>query len=322
MANSQYQYCYYQDRSKAGVSLQDYDITLKTLSDKLPHHFVNFIFEDFNGEIAQLNKELPANIRESDCLIKVKDTNKHTEFILHLEFQSSHDANMPHRMLSYFARIYDTYKLPIYPLVMYLNPDNSGLNIVDTFVNSIYDKNILFFEYEVLKIWEIDQNRIIDNNLYGLFPILPLAKTKAIDDKQNLTECFNLVREIGIEDKVLKADIYVCTGILAGLRYPKELIESLMKVEIMEESVIYQDILNKGIEKGREKGIQKGREEGMKEGMEKSIIQILSKRFGNISPGLADIIYHAENESQLHKFIDLALSSNNLSEFEKQIQNT
>jgi len=94
----------------------------------------------------------------------------------------------------------------------------------------------------------------------------------------------------------------------------------------MEDSVIYQGILNKGIEKGREegreKGIEKGRKEGMKEGMEESIIQILSKRFGNISPDLADIIYHAKNESQLHKIIDLALSSNNLSEFEKQIQNT
>ena len=298
--------------------MQDYDITLKTLSDKFPHHFVNLVFKDFKGEIAPLNKELPANIRESDCLIKVKDTTKHTEFILHLEFQSSHDVNMPHRMLSYFARIYDMYKLPIYPLVIYLNPDNSGLNIVDTFVNSIYDKDILFFKYEVLKIWEMDQNRIIDNNLYGLFPILPLAKIKAIDDKQNLTECFDLVRKIGIEDEVLKADIYVCTGILAGLRYPKELIKSLMKVENMEESVIYQDILNKGKEKGREEGIETGREEGMEE----SIIQILSKRFGNISPGLADIIYHAKNESQLHKLIDLALSSNNLSEFEKQIQNT
>ena len=79
-----------------------------------------------------------------------------------------------------------------------------------------------------------------------------------------------------------------------------------MKVEILEKSEISQDVLNKGMEKG----------------MEESIIRILSKRFGNISPSLADIIYHAKNKSQLHKLIDLALSSNNLAEFEKNIQNT
>ncbi len=136
----------------------------------------------------------------------------------------------------------------------------------------------------------MDQNRIIDSNLYGLFPILPLTKIKAIDDKQNLTECFNLVQKIDIEDKVLKADIYVCTGILAGLRYSKELIESIMKVEILNESVIYQGILNKGMEKGIEKGMKKGREEGMEE----SIIYILSTKFNNISPNLVDLINHTK----------------------------
>jgi len=151
--------------------LQKYDITLKTLSDKFPQHYVDLIFKDFKGDVKSLDKELPTSKRESDCLIKVNDTTKHTEFILHLEFQSSYDVNMPHRMLSYFARIYEKYELPIYPVVIYLNPDNLGLNIPNTFTNSIYDEDILLFKYKVLKVWEMDQNRIIDNNLYGLFPI-------------------------------------------------------------------------------------------------------------------------------------------------------
>jgi len=122
------------------------------------------------------------------------------------------------------------------------------------------------------------------------------------------------VQSIDIEDKTLKSDIYVCTGILAGLRYPKELIESIMKVEIMEESEIYQDILNKGIEKGRK--------EGMEKGIEKSIIYILSTRFNNISPNLIDLIYRTKDESQLYRFLELAVKSNSLSEFEKNMQNT
>ena len=95
-----------------------------------------------------------------------------------------------------------------------------------------------------------------------------------------------------------------------------------MKVEILEKSEIYQDVLNKGMKKGIEKGMEKGIEKGMEKGMEESIIQILSRRFGNVSPSLADIIYHAKNKSKLHKLIDLALSSNNLAEFEKNMQNT
>jgi predicted transposase YdaD len=210
--------------------------------------------------VTLLNKELPTIKKESDCLVKINDIGtgcKDDEFILHLEFQSSYDENMPHRMLSYYTRIFDKYNLPIYPVVMYLYPDRPRLNIPDTYASSIYNNNILTFKYKVLKVWEMEVNRIIDNDLYGLFPILPLIRHKTIDDKVNLAKCFDLVQNIDIEDNTLKADIYVCTGILAGLRYPKEMIESLMKVEIMQESEIYQDILNKGMEKGIEKGMEK-----------------------------------------------------------------
>ena len=293
--------------------MQDYDISLKFLSGKFPDHFINLIFDGFEGEVTSQDRELPSIRRESDYLVRVKNTSSicdDTEFIVHMEFQSSIDINMPGRMLSYFSRIFERYKLPVHSVVIYLNPDNARNNIPDTFVNSINGKENLSFKYEILKFWEIDQDKIIDNNLYGLFPILPLAKHRMIDDKENLAKCFDLVQNADIGNDKLKAEMYVCTGILAGLRYPKELIDSLMKVEILEESVIYKDILNKGIEKGMEKG------------MEKSIIIILSTRFNDISPNLINLIYHIKDESKLNKLLKLAIKSNSLSEFEKQIQNT
>src|SRR5665648_315748 len=85
-------------------SLQDYDITLKYLSDKFPKHFVNLIFEGFEGDVELLDKELPLSRRNSDYLVTVKGgTCVDEDFILHIEFQSSHDVKMPERMLSYYA---------------------------------------------------------------------------------------------------------------------------------------------------------------------------------------------------------------------------
>jgi len=298
--------------------LQDYDNTLKYLSDKLPHHYVDLIFKECKGDITLLDRELPSINRKLDCLIKVSDTTKHIKFILHLEFQSTYDANMPHRMLSYYARILDKYELPIYPVVIYLYLDRPGIDIPDSYVSSINNKDILTIKFEVLKAWEINASTIIDSNLYGLFPILPLVKHGKTDDKDHLAECFDLVRKIDIKDNKLKADIYLSTGILAGLRYSKKLIKNLMKVELLEESVIYQDILNKGRNEGR----NEGRKEGIEKGIEESIIYILSTRFNNISQNLIDLIYRTKDESQLYKFLELAVKSNSLSEFEKRINNT
>jgi len=175
-------------------------------------------------------------------------------------------------------------------------------------VNSIYNEEIIKFKYRVLKVWEMDPKMIIDKDLYGLFPILPLTNHGNTNDNKCLEACFDLIQNADIKDGALKADMSVCTGVLAGLRYPKELVKSLMKVEIMQESAIYQDILNEGIEKGK------------KEGMEESIISVLSARFGNISANMVDMIHHIRNKSRLNELLKLAATSRTITEFEQKIR--
>ena len=120
--------------------------------------------------------------------------------------------------------------------------------------------------------------------------------------------CLTLCTPDKVQNADIKDDMSVCTGVLAGLRYPKELVKSLMKVEIMQESVIYQDILNEGIEKGK------------KEGMEESIISVLSARFGNISTNMVDMIHHIRNKSRLNELLKLAATSRTITEFEQKIR--
>jgi len=312
-------------------SYKTYDITLKFLSDKFPKHFVSLIFDEFEGDVVLLDKKLPYTEHESDYIVKIKDGHADCEddnFILHIEFQSTHDSNMPRRMMSYYARIVDKYGLPVYPVVVYLNSDDFGSNTPDTYVSSIYNEQIMKFKYRVLKVWEMDPKMIIDRDLYGLFPILPLTNHGKTNDNRCLKTYFDLVDNADIKDKALKADMFVCTGVLAGLRYPKELVISLMKVEIMQESAIYQDILSegidkgmeKGIQKGMEKGIQKGMDKGMKKAMEESIISVLSVRFGDISANMTDMIHHIRNKSRLNEILKLAATSGSLSEFEQKMR--
>ncbi|MDP5018422.1 MAG: DUF4351 domain-containing protein, partial [Dolichospermum sp.] len=65
-------------------------------------------------------------------------------------------------------------------------------------------------------------------------------------------------------------DIAAYTEILAGLRFEKNLIRQLLSEEIMQESVIYQDILQKG--------------------EQRTIIRLLNRRFGEIDSSLLNSI--------------------------------
>ncbi|HZK61550.1 MAG TPA: hypothetical protein VFC41_05695, partial [Anaerovoracaceae bacterium] len=131
-------------------------------------------------------------------------------------------------------------------------------------------------------------------------------------EKEYLETCFDLVQNVDIDDKVLKSEMLVCTSILAGLKYPKDMIKSLMKEEIMKESVIYQDILNEGKVEGKA--------EGKAEGMEESIISVLSTRFDNVSANLVEMVHHIKNKSKLNDFLKLAVTSKSISEFEQKIR--
>jgi predicted transposase YdaD len=59
---------------------------------------------------------------------------------------------------------------------------------------------------------------------------------------------------------------------LAGLRFEKSLIRQLLSEDIMQESVIYQDILQKGEQKGELR----------------FMLRLLNRRFGTIDPALIE----------------------------------
>ena len=68
------------------------------------------------------------------------------------------------------------------------------------------------------------------------------------------------------------------TEILAGLKFEKDLILQLLREEIMQESTIYQYILQKGEQQGEQRGEQRGKQQGVL----KYTLRLLHKRFGTI----------------------------------------
>lgn len=68
---------------------------------------------------------------------------------------------------------------------------------------------------------------------------------------ENITQHLALCRLIIIEqlDPAQRQEISAYTQILAGLKFKKDFIQQVFREEMMQESVIYQDILEKGQQK-------------------------------------------------------------------------
>jgi predicted transposase/invertase (TIGR01784 family) len=80
-----------------------------------------------------------------------------------------------------------------------------------------------------------------------------------------------------ISQKQVQSNLAAATSILAGLVLNRETIKKILRSDIMRESVIYQDILGEGEEKGRREGRQEGLQEGRQEGKEEKARQIALK---------------------------------------------
>ncbi|HEY9809797.1 MAG TPA: DUF4351 domain-containing protein [Halomicronema sp.] len=85
-----------------------------------------------------------------------------------------------------------------------------------------------------------------------------------------------------IESVSERQNIATCSGILAGLRFQKKLLQQLFRSDIMRESVFYQSILEEGLQQG----LQEGRQEGKQQEAASLIIRLLSRRLGAVDEAL------------------------------------
>ncbi|GEM_PF-2501468 len=91
-----------------------------------------------------------------------------------------------------------------------------------------------------------------------------------------------------IKDKENRLEQIDMARIFAGLRFNAKLIdELLLGGDMLEESVIVQDLLKRGRKEGLKEGLEKGREKGREEGLlagERLVVRrLISHRFGRLS---------------------------------------
>ncbi len=97
-------------------------------------------------------------------------------------------------------------------------------------------------------MWEQDPALFLEDT--ALLPLATLAATQ--EPEKLLTQ---ISQQIGnIESLEQRQDVAICTQLLAGLKFKKNLIRQFFREEIMQESVIYQDILQKGLQQGLKQG--------------------------------------------------------------------
>ncbi|HAC65256.1 MAG TPA: hypothetical protein DCF68_17450 [Cyanothece sp. UBA12306] len=240
-----------------------------------------FIAETYSRDLAQwlLGKPIELTILEPtelqvdpmrvDSLIFLQSE----DLILHIEFQTVPQQDVPFRMADYRLRIYRRFSSKsVYQVVIYLKKNNSALAKINRFILPE-----LQHQYNVIRLWEIPTEQLLTS--FGLLPFAVLSQT---ENPVNVLQ--QVARRIeGISDRVQKSNVTATTAILASLILDKIVIKRLLRDEIMKESAIYQEIEAIGEAKGIQIGTAKGIQQGVQQGEVKLVIRLLQRQIGEIT---------------------------------------
>ncbi|MEA5517786.1 Rpn family recombination-promoting nuclease/putative transposase [Limnoraphis robusta] len=174
---------------------------------------------------------------------------------------------MPFRMTDYRLRVYRRYPdKEMHQVVIYLKQTASELVYQNTFALTRTRH-----EFEVIRLWEQPTEQFL--NSPGLLPFAVLSRT---DEKVEVLR--EVARRVeAISDRQVQSNVGASAFILAGLVLEKEIIQTILRRDIMEESVTYQELRREareqGLQEGRTQGLQQGLQEGRIEGLQQGLQQ-------------------------------------------------
>jgi len=266
-----------------------YDNTCKYIASQNPASFVRWLLpNDEFTTVEILKTELPAEPIRADFLILLRFGNT----ILHLEFEKLpySDPPIPERMLNYWVRLYGKYRCRIEQVVIYLQRIDSPLVFLDRFQvgNTVHP-------YRVIRLWEEDPASFLAEP--ALLPLAPLTRSNA--PRELLAQVAAEVELI--QDPAQRREILVCTAVMAGLLHKPNLISQLFREDNMQESLFYQEI----VEKGEQRGLQRGLQQGLQREVS-VILRLVRRRVGELAPSTEERI-RALSISQLENLAEALL---------------
>ncbi|MGH9838999.1 MAG: Rpn family recombination-promoting nuclease/putative transposase [Blastocatellia bacterium] len=243
------------DKPARGAS----DNLCKRLAEEYPDQFAQWLF-GAGGKVKVDKTELSREPVRADSVIFSRDENE----TLHAEFQTTMKSNVPVplRMLDYYVGLKRRNpKRRVRQVLVVLKP--TGEEIPDR-----YEDERTVHIFDVVKVWMLNPAVLLQHE--GLLPLATLCQTES--GEKLLKDVAARINRIKSPEQ--RRETLNWSRVLAGLRYNKGLVyKTLKESDMLEESVVYQDILQKGRQRGLQEGERKGERRGLRKGIKQGLEQ-------------------------------------------------
>ena len=282
-----------------------YDIAAKHAARTFPNDMLLLLLGTAEFEfIEHVDIELPAmDIRRMDSLTKISLEGELT--LIHREYQlhESYPIPIERRIAGYRGRGYENDELPIRSYVIYFQPPVGRRDPGGFFKNVDVPGQRFISEYEVIRLYELAGEPVLEAQAPGLMPFLPLMQPPAgVDSLAWLQQCIATTRQLPLDTPHID-NLLMATGIFGNLAYDSETLYTIISEEDMRHSSIFQRLMQQPLTEARQEALQQGREEGIELGEQKravaALIAVLDARFHEQEVALFKPTFEALTDLQL-----------------------
>jgi hypothetical protein len=205
-------------RRVAERAVKPFDATTKYLLELDPAAWLACVGLPRSGPVTVVDSDVSTVVAAVDKVIRVDDP---TPWLVHVEFQASHDPLLAERLHQYNTLLRRRHGLPVHSVVIPLRPAAAGRELTGRLRQRLPTGEVyLEFRYRLLRVWQ----QPVESLLAGDLATLPLAPLAAGAE----AALPSVVRRIG--ERVAReatadvaAQLWTSTYLLMGLLYPHDL---------------------------------------------------------------------------------------------------
>lgn len=265
-----------QAKEKEKLNYTKHDLLFKQLINNFFEEFLEAFFPDVHQHVdfawvAPMPQEVHSDLidgktRRLDIVVETKLKGEDTTIIIHIEPQSYVESNFHERMYHYFSLLYNEYRKPILPIVVFSYEENheelNEFNMDFSFFH-VLTFRFLMLELSKKKNW---RDYVKSDNPVAA-ALLSKMGYKEEEKVQVKMEFLRMLVRMELDPAKSK---FILDFFETYLKLSEEEEERLM--EKMKHSREAEEILEltnsweeRGIKKGKEEGIEEGREQATKE---------------------------------------------------------
>ena len=225
------------------------DVGGKHLIDRDPDGWVRWLLEAPSLVVEEvLTTDFQFVGRRSDSLLRVRG--KLGPFGVLTELQLYYDPKMPARMQNYTAMARQKTRLNIVPIVVYLTPLPAGVEL-PTCYHSEFMGLVTHQDFKAVPVWEVDAAEALAIDLpVSILPFVPLM---AGADETMVAECARRIRAAP-DSEELETVLALFAMTWMDAKAVERIVRWSMRI-VLERSPIYQEILERGLERGKRESI-------------------------------------------------------------------